>query len=1166
MSLGKLASLLAFTALALAFQSCAGSSSESQNSITSAEQDLTLDPSGATTVVTFASADGFGSMSEVNFASDGGQTATGVTLAGSEATVTWSARVSPSDMVRVVGLDPISSAFHAVSTSDSTPPTFTIANGTQTSGLGGDTFDVQFAGVHVVESDVETLANWTLKIGTTTLALTGSTIVFDETTQSAAFTLGTLANLHASFTLNASGVHAVSDVLASTAPVAGTASGDSTAPTLVGTTQNLIVDEFGRIVDFQFSEAMDPVFSVQLSHFGVTTPAIAVDVSRPSDDVLRVTFNQPMVPGVDTVDLSSLVDAHGNAFVDSTEAIAQPSPVVNAFDGLPVATTVANAGGDTITVVTTQALDPRTAVDPTAWTLDVASVPVDLTTQFLDYDLLTKTLTISLDFDMHNADAFTVTGVNTLDVDGQTFALSSGGSASGDATAPTLLNVTQNRTLDATGKTLVALFSEDVDEATAEALTSYSVSGTQTLMTATQVSPTSVQLEFDALVVPGDVTFGVQDVTDLAGNAITTALGIPIATTDVTVPHPLTFNARAIEGADNDTVTVGFDDDMIESEVETAANWHVESPVGNVVSTVGATAVYTSASKTAVLTFANGVDFQRGDDAAVHFTGCRDIAGNTAATTVLSGAVNSESTLPTVHTIYRDASFADTVVIVFSEPCSRIDDLFDAVVNPSGTRYVLRDSGGIQRGIATAAASQSSGLAASVTFGIVVAPTDTIDVLGLADLCGNPMFPALAVPTLASDTSVPALMTGSSTLAPVSGENNDVISVVFDRPMSPWTLLDPSHYTITGTGPVSLASAVWSFDGTSTVTIALRSGTNDDLQTGTGYDVSVNGVWSAQGVQRSVADVESAITATGDVTAPDVPVGRVRIDPTTANALLVEADEALDLSSAQNAANYDYDSGNIATSAVRLGVRTVRVVFAVAPVVGQDLQFTLTDLAGNVSGTITRAVTAADAVGPLVSSVAGVIRPGWGGDVVSITFSEPVTSVTALSALNYGVTSGSRTLSMTNARLVYSSVTNTVTVLFASGQELDGTAPVSVSVGNVRDHSDNVMPAPIVVGGSVSGDITAPSISSAFVDWHDDANGLVVDVLFSEDVDTSWTANSANWTASGGQTVSSVTMPERNHARVVLGSALTASQTLSITTVPDLANNVSGPLTADPIE
>jgi hypothetical protein len=185
--------------------------------------------------------------------------------------------------------------------------------------------------------------------------------------------------------------------------------------------------------------------------------------------------------------------------------------------------------------------------------------------------------------------------------------------------------------------------------------------------------------------------------------------------------------------------------------------------------------------------------------------------------------------------------------------------------------------------------------------------------------------------------------------------------------------------------------------------------------------------------------------------------------------------------------------------------------------------------------------------------------------MVTISFDEPV-GATALSAANYAVTSGSRTLSTTNARLSYSSITNTVSILFADGQELDGTAAVSVSVGNVRDHSNNPMPAAIVVGGAVTGDTTPPSISKAFVNLHEDPFGFVVDVLFSEDVDTTWTGNLANWTASGGQQIDEVTMLERNHARVTLATPLGAAHTLSINTVPDVANNVSGLLTVDPLD
>lgn len=333
MSLLKLASLLAFAALTLSFASCngGGSSGNATNSIQTAVQDLTTDPDGATTTLTFASDERIANATTLNFECSTGELPISVTVLGDTVTVVWNGVVSPASTVRALGLSGVDTGFHAVTTSNSAAPTFVITNGTQTSPLGGDSFRVDFSGTHVLESEVETLANWTLKVQTTTLDLTGTTIVFDESTQRATFTLGTLANLHASYTLAASGIHGVSGVSVFSTTVAGTATGDTTAPTLISAAQNLSQDEFGRVVDFAFSEPVDPVFSIQLSHFGVTSPDIAVDVQRPNASMLRVTFNNPIVPGVNTVDLTGIVDAHGNALPDVTQAITQPSPLPNAF-------------------------------------------------------------------------------------------------------------------------------------------------------------------------------------------------------------------------------------------------------------------------------------------------------------------------------------------------------------------------------------------------------------------------------------------------------------------------------------------------------------------------------------------------------------------------------------------------------------------------------------------------------------------------------------------------------------------------------------------------------------------------------------------------------------------------------------------------------------------
>src|SRR5439155_11532745 len=89
--------LLACTAL---FAACnGGGTSGSTNTISSAVQDLTVDPSGQTTVLTFASTKGLASAGIANFLADHGQSATSAIVAADTVTVVWDARVSPATMV-----------------------------------------------------------------------------------------------------------------------------------------------------------------------------------------------------------------------------------------------------------------------------------------------------------------------------------------------------------------------------------------------------------------------------------------------------------------------------------------------------------------------------------------------------------------------------------------------------------------------------------------------------------------------------------------------------------------------------------------------------------------------------------------------------------------------------------------------------------------------------------------------------------------------------------------------------------------------------------------------------------------------------------------------------------------------------------------------------------
>jgi hypothetical protein len=288
-----LAPLLALAASA----GCSGGGSGSANSIQTAVQDLAADPEGRTTVITFASTRGLAAAGVADFEGNAGQAAANVSVAGKIVTVEWDERVSPSHQVRAVGLSGVSSAFHAVATSDASVPTFAIQSATQNAGLGSDTITIAFAGPHVVESEAEDPARWALSTDGVALDLGGSVFDLDTATQTLSIALGPFANLHASFAIAATNLHSVADVLLSATPVPGNATGDATPPSLVSAEQNLAEDEYGRVVDFTFDEAMDPVTSLALSHFGATLPDVATTVEQWAENTLASRSTTRWSPG-----------------------------------------------------------------------------------------------------------------------------------------------------------------------------------------------------------------------------------------------------------------------------------------------------------------------------------------------------------------------------------------------------------------------------------------------------------------------------------------------------------------------------------------------------------------------------------------------------------------------------------------------------------------------------------------------------------------------------------------------------------------------------------------------------------------------------------------------------------------------------------------------------
>lgn len=1176
MKLGHRTHWFALAMLALPLYSCGGGSSGGGAAfgVTGMVQDLTLDPEGRTTVVTFNTLPP--GLTAANFESSGPQTATGIVIVGNSVQVMWDAFVSPSDMIRVTGVAGVPNTFNTVTTTDASAPTFTITDGTQVAGLGGDIIEVTFAGPHVDPVAAQDPSTWNLVVNSTSLDLTGSLFAFDAGTQVLTITTGPNGNLHANFTLAASGLASVGATAVASTPIAGVATGDAVAPTLTAVRQRLDLDEFGRTVEFEFSEAMDPNFSLALPNFGVTLPdTVSTVTSNATGELITVSFNAPMVPGVNTVNLTGMMDAHGNAFPNGPQAISAFNPVAATFDAmnLPSATTVENAGSDVIVVNTTQAMDPDSALDPLRWVLLYDGNPVDLTTQTLSYELTDRELTIELNFDMKNGLGFSISGSGVVEVDGEAFNLGFAGTVGGDVADVTVTMIRQNRTLFPNGMTLDVTLSEDVEQVPAETNGNWTLTGGPTVTNAELLLPAQnvVRLTLDSPGVPGDVTVTAANQEDLAGNVMPAPqMGIAVTSTDSTAPAPSTATANAIEGSLNDTLVVLFNDDMIEAEIETATNWTVESPVGTPFDTTGASVNYDTGSRMATIEFDSllTTNFKNGDDFNVTFANARDIGGNTIDATLLTGNIVSETNLPSVHTIWRDAVTTDEVVIFFTEPCDELTDLYASTTNEDGTRYVLRDNLGVERAKAADAVVLQNGLGVRVGFSTPVAATDTIDVLGVTDFAGNPAFPAMTVATVAEDSSVPSLSAGFSTFAPVSGERNDTIAVVFDVPMSPWDILKRQNYTFSP--GINLNQATLSFDGTSTVTITLDGDAADDLQEGATYDLTVNNVFSAQGVARMVADTELGIVASGDAVLPNVLAGTLRVDPQNADALLFESTEAVNLLSAVSFVNYDHDSGNIGQQAELLNPRTIRVTFGtgVDPQPGETTEFSFDDLAGNNTGVITRAVTAADAAAPNVVSVSGTAVEGVGGDYVTVVWDESLDLVTGLDINNYTFSHNGSTLDLSNAVVRYNSIDFSVTFALPAGINLEPAFPISSTIVNVQDVAGNALAGPITPAGTVGGDVTPPSIVAGFMNLREAPNATVVDVLFSEAVDSLFVDFPAAWGTDGAASVIDTTVISTNHVRLTLDVPLVAGESVDITAgLPDLANNTqsNGPdLTVTP--
>lgn len=1177
--------LLALAAVAL--PACSSSSDATSVTTSGVVQNLTLDPAGQTIVTTLV---GFqGTITPAAVEASGGQSAVTVTVTGSTFSIAFDSVVSPDHQVRFVGIAGLSDEWRDVTSTDSRNPSFSILGATQDvsdSTLGGDTISVQFvAGPRVLESAAEDISNWTLSVEGTTLDLTGSTITLDNVTQIASFSLGRFANLHSSFTLSCD-VETVAATSVGSNALTGTATGDSAAPTVASVTQDLdpvsLGDEFGRVLVFDFNEPVSPVFGAIPSNFTVVDHADAQGLTMPTsvefeagdDTQLRVTFSRPVVPGLDQIALAGVVDAHGNALAPITSAIVAGSVSVNAYTAVTFET-VEGIANDRVVASTSQALDPDTAANFDRWALTVGGIGVvDLSTQTLSYDLLSRTLTIDLNFDVANGTTGDLVASSAVDVDGETFSLAAPqATAAGDSDTPGVSSLTQNRVVDLSGRTVDIVFTEDVDPTTATNPANYTFAPANTVSSASVVAGNVVRLQTDDVSLPGAYTVSVaQAVSDPAGNDLGAPFGpAGFLSTDVVAPSAIAMSGTAVEGAENDQISVLFDDDMFPADVEDVTNWTLESPVGTPIDLTGSSVSYSTSGGVATLILdAPGAEaLIRSFDAQVSFTGVRDVGGNAIGPDVISTTVLGEANRPGLESTFIVASGpGDELTLRFSEPMRQLTDLFDAVSNPDGVRYILNDAGTGTSLAPLSALELDGGLGVKLTFGAVIDPLSTIDVVGLVDLAGNVLFPVLGASFQTEVSDAPAI--ASVQFNAVEGTANDEIVVTFNHPMSAWGVTAPSSYSCTDSLaiPVSLSGAAFSFDGNDTVTITFTAGSAVNLSSAETYELRLEvapdrPLRTQYGVPIVATTAAAPAAVSGDIVAGPTAAGsRALVDPSSTENAFVIFSESVDATAGATPANYVYN-GSAATAAVMVDPRVVELTFSgvtIVPGFQIDVNAAVVDTAGNASaGPVLLSVTS-DLSEPTVVSTNAVIVPGFGADYIDVLFDEALDPATATVSTNYVVSAGAEELRLLG--VVYDSGANSVRLLMDDMQE---GATVITTMENLTDVPGNALLGATPSAAVAAGDAVVPSISAGVTNLWWDAAGTTVDVEFTEGIDYAYAATVGNWTTSGTATVTAADAIGVDHVRLTLSEPLGPGDTVTLSAgLTDPAGNAAGSLVIAP--
>ena len=754
-----------------------------------------------------------------------------------------------------------------------------------------------------------------------------------------------------------------------------------------------------------------------------------------------------------------------------------------------------------------------------------------------------------------------------------------------DVTAPTASSFAQDRTTDPSGQTIAVTFSEAVTAATAEVVASYTVSGGVTVNSATlRPAGNVVELALDAPVLPGDNTIAIAaGIEDAAGNASLEVTATALTSTDTTAPAAAAIEGETVSGPENDMIVVTFNDNMIQSEVETVANWTIEAPEGTPFDVTGATVAYDDLTYTATMTLGAGSadqNLQTLDDIHATFTGMRDLGGNTIGatiigTTAVNGMIGGDTTPPTL--MVSAPGTGNTLTLTFSETVTQLETAdLRTVSNTNGTDIVLTDAndpGEAAEGTIAISGTVVDGDSVTISDGstAVVFEFD-YGAQGSIALSGQP-----------NDTDEFTVSDGTT-----------AISFEFDNDATSTGIPVVIGATVADT----VASLLAAMNGETWNVTASAGATSTDLTfrndaIGAAGNVAISNADTA-GVQTIVGMTgggilgDEAVAVDATTIATTVTNLRAAIDGNGFNIATAVGSAAEDFvvqntapGAAGNVAITESESGTAITVAGMTGgteVGTATLLPTASTALTDDLQatvtfasapealdtvriFGVTDLAGNQMIPVAAApVVAANATAPaIVSGSSVIVNSGEFNDRVIVTFDADVHPGSAVDPANYTI-DGAATLDLAETT-IFMSDTDEVTFRFGKGSGVNLVAADSHTITALGVQSLQGTPITVAstdAGLTPTGDATAPSIgvSDGTLDPND-ANAAIF--AFDEAISETGGIDIANYTLTGNATVSAAFVTARV-VRVVFTNpvALSDSVEIAVAAVTDLGGTGAG--------